>query len=78
MHYYSKSTRAEDRSLASQHIDGPGRTLWFLRIVFGPLSTVIQVVCATVISQYDPTHTALARHPLPQSLCLVSSITHQL
>jgi len=38
----------------------------------GIAATVIQGLSATVISQYDSSHSGLVRHPLPRNICLPS------
>lgn len=56
---HSRVDRLEKKSSASRNAAGIA-------------ATIVQGICATIISQYDSSHTGLVRHPLPRHICVPS------
>jgi hypothetical protein len=71
----SKASSSPKGSKKSTHrIDGLEKKSRASRNAVGIAATVVQGICATVISQYDPSHSGLVRHPLPRNICIPSLV----
>ena len=74
----SKASSAQRGSKESTHgTDRLEKKSKASRNAVGIAATVVQGICATVMSQYDPSHTGLVRHPLPRNLCIPSLVSNK-
>jgi len=69
----SKASSAQRGSKESTHgTDRLEKKSKASRNAVGIAAIVVQGICATVMSQYDPSHVGLVRHPLPRNICIPS------
>ena len=72
----SKASSSQRPSKESTHrIDNLEKKSRASRNAVGIAATVVQGICAIVISQYDSSHTGLVRHPLPRNICIPSLVS---